>query len=116
MVSICTSSHLPLPLPSPSLLTQVIVQQPLSPLPSADPATLTLKYKHINKKVQPIPATLPEEYCTIRRIPEDPLLSLLLLPTHLPKFTPGECLTQEHLDNLKLNPNNFLWLEEVKLI
>jgi hypothetical protein len=62
-----------------------------------------------------MPATLPEEYHTMCCIPEDPLLSLPLLPTHPPEFTPGEHLTQECLDNLKLNPNNFLWPEEVKL-
>jgi hypothetical protein len=55
-----------------------------------------------------MPATLPGEYCTICHIPKDPLLSLLLLPTHPPEFTPGKCLTQECLNNLKLNPNNFL--------
>jgi len=59
---------------------------------------------------------LPEEFRNIRRIPVDPLLSLPLLPTHPPDFMPGERLTQECLDALKLNANNFLWPEEVKLI
>lgn len=93
MVSVCTSLHLPLSLPSPPSLTQAIMQQALLPLLPADPETLVLKYKHVNKMVQPVPATLPEEYCTICCIPEDPLLLLLLLLMHLPDFTPGECLT-----------------------
>ena len=77
---------------------------------------LILKYKRIDKKVRPVPATLPEEYHTICRIPEDPLLSLPLLPTHPPDFSLGECLTQERLDKLNLNTNNFLWPEELKLV
>ena len=85
-------------------------------LPLADPALLVLKYKKVDKKVRPVPATLPEEFRMIRRIPEDPLLSLLALPTHLPNFEPGECLTQERLDDLKLNTGNFLWPEELKLV
>jgi hypothetical protein len=75
-----------------------------------------LKYKRVDQKVRPVPATLPEEFRTIRRIPEDPLLSLPPLPIHPPDFTPGECLTQEHLDELALNANGFLWPEEVKLV
>jgi hypothetical protein len=86
------------------------------PLLPIDPTTLVFKYKRVNKKVQPILVTLPEEFYTIRQIPCDPLLSLLLLPTHPPNFVPDECLTQECLDNLNLNPDNFLWHEEVKLV
>ena len=115
MVSVRTSSHLPLSPPSPPPLAPVIAQQPLTPLPPADPKTLVLKYKRVDKKVRPVPTTLPEEYRTVHRIPEDPLLSLPPLPTHPPEFTPGERLTQERLDDLKLNPDNFLWPEEVKL-
>ena len=110
MVSVRTSSH-----PPPSLPSPVIVQQPLPPLLPADPETLVLKYKCIDKKIRPIPATLPEEYRTVRRIPKDPLLSLPPLLTHPPEFTPGKRFTHERLDDLKLNPDNFLWPEEVKL-
>jgi hypothetical protein len=75
-----------------------------------------LKYKRVDQKVRPVPTTLPEEFHTIHCIPKDPLLMLPPLLTHPPDFTPSECLTQEHLDKLALNNNNFLWLEEVKLI
>jgi len=94
---------------------QVIMLQPLPPLPPANHA-LVYKYKTVDKKVRPIAATLPEEFRTICRIPEDPLLTLLPLPTHLPDFTPGEHLTQEHLNELDLNPNGFLWPKELKLV
>ena len=67
-------------------------------------------------KVRPVAATLPEDFRNIRRIPEDPLLTLLVLPTHPPNFTPGERLTQEHLDALSLNANGFLQPEEEKLL
>ena len=116
------SVHTPSPPPmlphllSPSPLMQNIEQHPLLPLPPAKPATLALKYKCINKKVQPIPATLPEEYRTVCCIPVDPLLSLPPLLTLPPDFMPDEHLTQEHLDDLKLNLDNFLWPEEVKLV
>ena len=113
IVSVRTSSHPPPSPPSPPPLAPVIAQQPLTPLPPADPETLVLKYKRVDKKVRPVPTTLPEEYRTVRHIPEDPLLSLPPLLTHPPEFTPGERLTQERLNDLKPNPDNFLWLEEV---
>ena len=89
---------------------------PYPPLPPADPATLILKYKWVDKKVRTVPALLPKEFRTICCIPKDPLLSLLELPTHLPDFTPGKHLTQECLNTLALNANNFLWPEELKLV
>ncbi|KIJ14898.1 hypothetical protein PAXINDRAFT_23931, partial [Paxillus involutus ATCC 200175] len=38
------------------------------------------------------------------------------LPTHPPVFIPGECFTQERADALDLDPANWLWPEEVKLV
>ena len=75
-----------------------------------------LAYKKVAKKVRPVPASLPEDYRIIRRIPVDPLLSLSPLPTHPPDFTPGTRLTQERLDDLDLNRYDFLWPEELKLL
>ena len=95
---------------------QVLMPHKFPSLPPADPTVLVLKYKQVNKKVRPVPTTLPEEYRTVRCIPEDPLLSLPLLPTHPPDFTPGERLSQERLDKLRLNCNNFLWPKELKLV
>ena len=103
--------------PSPMPSAALDATPPSFPsLPPADPSTLVLKYKRVAQKVRPVAATLPEEFRNIRRIPVDPLLSLPPLPTHPPDFTPGKRLTQECLDALKLNANDFLWPEEVKLI
>jgi len=94
---------------------QVIALHPLPPLLPANPAFI-FKYKTVDKKVRPVPTTLPEEFRTIHRIPEDPLLMLPPLPTHLPDFTPGKRLTQEHLNELNLNSDSFLWPKELKLV
>ena len=46
-------------------------------------------YKKVAKKVCPVPASLPEDFRIIRRIPSDPLLTLTPLPIHPPDFSPG---------------------------
>jgi hypothetical protein len=86
----------------------------LSQLDPTQPA-LILAYKKAAKKVHPIAVSLPEDFRIIWHIPEDPLLSLPLLPTDPPLFTPGSRLTQECLDSINVNRYNFLWPEEVKL-
>jgi len=68
------------------------------------------------KKVRPVSASLPEDYHIIHRIPKDPLLSLLALPTHPPDFTSGSRLTQERLDTLDLNHYDFLLPDKLKLL
>jgi hypothetical protein len=78
--------------------------------------TLALMYKRVVKKVCPIPASLPEDFCCIWQIPEDLLLSLPPLLHLLPDFTPHTCLTLEWLKDLQLNANNFLHLEELKVL
>ncbi len=80
------------------------------------PTEPVLAYKRVAKKVRPVPATLPEDYHIIRRIPVDPLLSLRSLPTRPPDFTPGTRLTRERLDDLNLNQYGFLLPEELKLL
>ena len=73
-------------------------------------------YKRVDQKVKPVPAVYPEDAKVERRFPEDPLLSLVSLPYHPPDFTPdGGRLTQERLDEMELNPTNFLQPEELKL-
>ena len=91
------------------------VANSMQPDASQDPLISTFAYKKAAKKVHPVAATLPEDFRIIRRRPEDPLLSLPPLPTHPPLFTPCSRLTQERLDDLKINKYNFLWPEEVKL-
>jgi hypothetical protein len=84
--------------------------------PSEPPALVLAAYKKVARKVKPVPASLPEDFRTLRRIPSDPLLSLPPLPIHPPDFAPGSRLTQERLDDLQLNRYNFLWPEELKLL
>ena len=97
------------------------VTSPLFPLPDnndlsdSDLPVEVLAYKKAAKKVHPIAASLPKDFCIIWCHPKDPLLSLPKLPSHPPKFTPGPCLTQEHYNTLELNKSGFLWPEEVKL-
>jgi hypothetical protein len=92
-----------------------LTYQPISESPRTIPSTANLAYKKVAHKVHPVAASLPEDFCIIRRRPEDPLLSLPSLPTHAPPFLPGSRLTQERLDELDLNRYNFLWPEELRL-
>ena len=72
-------------------------------------------YKPVNRKHQLVPATFPEDAHVTRRFPEDPLLSLKPLSTHLPNFIPSLKLTQERLNILKINCDGFLWPDEERL-
>jgi hypothetical protein len=83
---------------------------------SKPPSLVLAAYKKVARKVKPVPASLPEDFCTICCIPSDPLLSLLPLPVHHPNFTPGSCLTQEQLNDLQLDRYDFLQPEELKLL
>ena len=49
-------------------------------------------------------------------MPADPLVGLKPLPPYLPEFTPGTRFTQERADALDLNPTNWLWPDELKLV
>jgi hypothetical protein len=103
--------------PSPPSFTGLRPHHTLTYCPvEQTPPTRVLAYKKVARKVRPVPASLPEDYRIIRRIPVDPLLSLPILPTFPPDFTPGTRLTQERLADLKLNRYGFLWPEEVKLL
>jgi hypothetical protein len=54
-------------------------------------------YKRADKKIHPVSGTFPEEARVRHTIPENPVLTLKPLPTHLPSFTPGNRLTKERL-------------------
>ncbi|KAJ3780346.1 hypothetical protein GGU10DRAFT_235482, partial [Lentinula aff. detonsa] len=69
-------------------------------------------YKKIANKVLPVPTVMPEYAKTVRRFPEDPLLSLPAVSKHPPPFTPGVRLTQERMDAMGIFENKFLWPEE----
>jgi hypothetical protein len=81
-----------------------------------DPVRHVLAYKPVAKKVRTVPAPLAEEFRIIRRLPDNPLDGLLPLPTHPPDFIPGTRYTRERADVLDLDPANWLWPEELKLI
>ena len=72
-------------------------------------------YKRVDKKVKPVPAIYPQHARVQRQIPEDPLLSLPPLSTNPPEFKPMERISNEGMDELKINEDGSLLPEEVKL-
>jgi hypothetical protein len=83
---------------------------------SYDPIRRALVYKPVAKKVRTIQTAMPPEFRIMRQLPDDPLAGMPTLPTHPPDFVPGVRFTQERADNLDLDPTNWLWPDELKLI
>ena len=83
---------------------------------SYDTTLHALAYKLVVKKVCSIVALVNEEFCITCSLLDAPLARLSHLPFHPPDFVPGNCFTQECADKLGLNPTNWLWPEELKLI
>ena len=81
-----------------------------------DPITHSLVYKPVAKKVRPVLAPLEEEYRVLCQLPDNPLAGLVPLPTHPPEFVPRVRFTQARSDALDLDPANWLWPEELKLV
>ena len=69
----------------------------------------------MDKKVRPVPTTLPEEFRIVRRAHPNPLEHKPVLPVHPPDFEPSGRFTQERYDALEVDPKGFLWPEERKL-
>jgi hypothetical protein len=76
----------------------------------------------VARKVLPVPGTLPEEYRIVRRVPEDPLLTLPDInpyppSSHPSSFKPGKRLTQERWEEFynRLVKEGFLWEKEIDL-
>ena len=82
--------------------------------PNNDPFAFTA-YKRVDQKVNPISGTFPEEARVLRRIPEDPLLSLPKLEAISPSWEDTPRINQERLARLEINETGLLWPEEVKL-
>lgn len=74
------------------------------------------KYKKVANKIKPVPATLPEEYRIVRRMPHDPLWDLPTLPTKPSEFVSGHRYTQECYNLNPVNSDLFLIEEETKLV
>jgi len=83
---------------------------------SYDHSRHALVYKPVAKKVRTVPTTMPAEYRVVRQLPEDPLAGMPELPTHPPEFIPGSRFTRDRANKLDLDPANWLWPEELKLI
>jgi RNase H-like domain found in reverse transcriptase/Integrase zinc binding domain len=73
------------------------------------------RYRPVNQRIRPVPATFPEDARVTRQFPEDPLLSLRPLSPNPPEFIPTQKLTRDRLKILKINEEGFLWPEEEKL-
>ena len=72
------------------------------------PEEIFTAYKRVDKKVRPVPATFPEDAKVQRRIPEDPLKTLSILPTHPPEFIPTQKITSERVELMGINNDKFL--------
>ena len=99
--------------PAPIFLSEIASLSSVAPLSQSNSTSSysSLAYKKVANRVRPVPATLPEEFRIVRRSHPNPLQNLPILPTNPPDFTPGTRLTQERLNELNLNPFNFLWPE-----
>jgi len=72
-------------------------------------------YKKVANRVKPVPATFPEKFKTVRKIPSDPLLGLPELPKKPGDFVPTEKFTLARKNKMKVNNDGLLWPEEEKL-
>ena len=59
---------------------------------------------------------MPQHARIIRKIPEDPILTIPHLSQHPSTFVLGQRLSQERIDELGIFKNEFLWPEEQKLV
>jgi hypothetical protein len=61
------------------------------------------KYKPVAKKVKPIGAMLPEEFCIVKNIQGDPLVDLPILFPFPIDFLPTGCYNQASFNIIKKN-------------
>ena len=88
-----------------------------TPSTGTDSDTHMFKYKPVAKKVKSVPATLPEEFCTTRRIVGDLLVDMPSLSTNPPDFAPTGRYNEAACDIIDANhPGSFLLPEEHKLM
>ncbi|KIJ11218.1 hypothetical protein PAXINDRAFT_15850 [Paxillus involutus ATCC 200175] len=72
-------------------------------------------YKPVDHKVKSVPGIFPQEAAVVRQFPYDPLESLPPLTPHPPSFTPSNKITKNHIDEIQVNKQGFLWPEEEKV-
>jgi hypothetical protein len=82
---------------------------------SDGPVYKVFKYKLVDKKVWPQGGIVPGEQLVHQQIPEDLLQTLPPLPYHAPDFTYTPKLTEEHMKQVKIDDNSYLWPEEKQL-
>ena len=81
-----------------------------------NPTNHVFAYKKVVNKIYPVSTTM-SEYAKVRcQFPEDPLKTLPDVPLHPLDFTPGTRLTKKRLDELGVIEDDFLWLEERKIV
>ena len=83
---------------------------------SYDTSLHALAYKPVARKVRAVLAPSDEEFRITRSLMDDPLSRLKPLPLHPSNFIPGVRFTQDHADNLDLDPANWLWPDKVRLV
>ncbi|KAJ4479471.1 hypothetical protein C8R41DRAFT_771905, partial [Lentinula lateritia] len=71
------------------------------------------RYKPVERRTQPVPATLPEKFRVVRYFPSDPLEQLPTLNSTPPPFIPTRRYTQERKDFMdSVHDSRFLWPQE----
>ena len=72
-------------------------------------------YKRVDRRVKPVPGAFPEDARVEHQFPEDPLKTLPDLSPWPPDFKEGNRLTDECLEEMHINEDEFLWPEEERL-
>ena len=73
-----------------------------------EPSPMTFGvYKRVGRKVHPVSRAFPEDCYVQRQIPEDPLLTLLPLPTNPPDFMPTLKISEDRCKILNVNAKGF---------
>ncbi|KAJ4463397.1 hypothetical protein C8R41DRAFT_784063, partial [Lentinula lateritia] len=71
------------------------------------------RYKPVERRTQPVPATLPEKFRVVRHFPSDPLEHLPTLNPDPPPFVPTGRYTQERKEFIdSVHDPEFLWPQE----
>ncbi|KAJ3924586.1 MAG: hypothetical protein NXY57DRAFT_969537 [Lentinula lateritia] len=72
------------------------------------------RYKPVERRTQPVPATLPEKFRVVRHFPSDPLEQLPQLNPNPPPFVPTGRYTQECKEFMdSIHDPTFLWPQEM---
>src|SRR6266511_1231920 len=69
-------------------------------------------YKHVDKKLHPVATNFPEVTHVRQSIPEDPLITLVLLPFNPPEFEITKKISLDQIKVLNINAKGFLLSEE----